>query len=289
MPTAIPTLAARCRAEAIGTFILVFFGCGVVHAAVLTGAQVGLWQMAVVWGIGIMLGIYVSAGISGAHINPAITVAFATWGRFPWREVVPYVLGQLVGAFLAGAVLYVLFGPLLAQREDDLGLKRGEPGSELTAMCYGEYFPNPGSWEADWKKSHTVPAEKLALVPWSVALVAEILGTAILALVVFAVTNQNNSAAPPQRVAPVFIGLTVAVLISVLAPLTQACFNPARDFGPRLFSFFAGWGSIAIPGPGALWPFLTVYILAPTVGAIVGGGIYLLLLHPHYMNSEGAP
>jgi glycerol uptake facilitator protein len=88
------------------------------------------------------------------------------------------------------------------------------------------------------------------LVSEPVAFVAEIVGTLFLALVVFALTDERNLAAPAGRLAPVFIGLNVAILISVIAPLTQACFNPARDFGPRLFAFFAGWGAIAIPGRG---------------------------------------
>src|SRR5438876_3141075 len=96
-----PSLGARCLAEVLGTFILVFFGCGAVHAAVLTGAQTGLWQVAIVWGVAIMLAIYVVGGISGAHINPAITVALATWGLFTWSRVLPYVVSQLVGAVLA--------------------------------------------------------------------------------------------------------------------------------------------------------------------------------------------
>src|SRR4051794_4086606 len=102
-------LPACCLAEAIGTFILVFFGCGSVHAAVLTGAQVGLWQVAIVWGVAVMLGVYVVAGVSGAHINPAITVALAAWGRFPWVRVGPYILGQLVGAMTAALILFFLF------------------------------------------------------------------------------------------------------------------------------------------------------------------------------------
>ena len=76
-----------------------------------------------------------------------------------------------------------------------------------------------------------------------------------------------------------FIGLTVAALISVIAPLTQACFNPARDFGPRLFAFLAGWGPIALPGPRGTG-FLTVYILAPILGAILGSGLYVHVLGP---------
>jgi glycerol uptake facilitator len=81
------------------------------------------------------------------------------------------------------------------------------------------------------------------------------------------------------RMAPVFIGLTVAALIAVIAPLTQACFHPARDFGPRLFASMAGWGSIALPGPRGMG-FLTVYILAPIIGAFAGGGWYTRLLRP---------
>jgi glycerol uptake facilitator protein len=101
----------------------------------------------------------------------------------------------------------------------------------------------------------------------------------VLALVIFAVTDERNPAAPPTGSAAVFIGLTVAALISVIAPLTQACFNPARDFGPRLFAFLAGWGTIALPGPRGSG-FLTVYIIAPITGAIIGSGLYCRILNP---------
>src|SRR2546425_1507481 len=96
-----PPLLSRCLAEIIGTFILVFFGCGAVHAAVLTGAQSGLWQVAIVWGVAVTVAIYVVGGVSGAHINPAITVGLAAWRRFTWPQVAPYILSQLAGGFLA--------------------------------------------------------------------------------------------------------------------------------------------------------------------------------------------
>jgi glycerol uptake facilitator protein len=260
--------------------MLVFFGCGVVHAAVLTSAQSGLWQVAIVWGVAIMAAIYVVGGISGAHINPAITIAAAVWGKHPWRLVAPYVAAQLFGAFVAAAGLFALFAPFLAARESDNNVTRGQPGSEITAMCYGEYFPSPGL-DATIKLYKAGDTGQLrALVPESVAFGAEVIGTLLLALVVFAVTDEQNSAAPQGRLAPVFIGLTVAILISVIAPLTQACFNPARDFGPRLFACIAGWGRVAIPGPSATG-FFTVYILAPILGAILGGGLYQGVLRPH--------
>ena len=77
---------------------------------------------------------------------------------------------------------------------------------------------------------------------------------------------------------PLFIGLTVSIIIAVVAPLTQAGLNPARDFGPRLFAYFAGWGSVAIPGPRG--GFFTVYILSPFLGAVVGAGLYQFILRP---------
>ena len=276
MPTS--SLAVRCFAEVLGTFLLVFFGCGAVHVAILTGNLVGLWQVAIVWGVAIMLAIYVVGGISGAHINPAVTIALASWGRFRWPDVLPYVLSQVLGAFLAAAILFTLYGPLLAEREREKKVIRGEPGSEITAMCYGEYFPNPARLASATYDS--LEHDKLNdLVPEPIAFLAEVLGTMILALVVFALTDERNNAAPMGRMAPVFIGLTVAALISVIAPLTQACFNPARDFGPRLFAAMAGWGAIALPGPRGMG-FLTVYILAPIIGAFAGGGWYTRLIRP---------
>src|SRR5438046_88617 len=138
----VDSMALRCLGEMLGTFLLVFFGCGAVHVAVLTGALSGLWQVAIVWAVAIMLAIYVVGGISGAHINPAITIALAAWGRFRRDRVLPYILSQLGGAIVAAAVLYILYGPLLAEKERERSVIRGEPGSEITAMCYGEYFPN---------------------------------------------------------------------------------------------------------------------------------------------------
>lgn len=139
-----PRILAACFAEAIGTYLLVLFGCGAVHFSVLTGAQSGLWQVAIVWGVAIMVAIYVVGGVSGAHINPAITVALAAWKRFSWRRVPGYVAAQLLGALAAAATLLALFAGLLTAKEREKQVVRGQPGSERTAMCYGEYFPSPG-------------------------------------------------------------------------------------------------------------------------------------------------
>lgn len=260
----------QCVAEAVGTFILVFCGVGAVHTAVLTGAQLGLWQVATVWGVAVALAIYATGVVSGAHLNPAITVALAAWRGFPWSRVAPYVGAQLAGAVAAAGALYALFHNTIVHFETARHLVRGRAGSELSAMVYGEYFPNPAMVAGG-----SMAPEAVTLVQ---AMVAEAAGTALLAFVIFVASDERGSRRPSRTLPPILIGLGLALAITIVAPLTQAGLNPARDFGPRLFAFFAGWGPIAIPGPRG--GFLTVYILAPIVGAVLGGAIYEKLVRP---------
>jgi glycerol uptake facilitator protein len=264
------TLWGECLSEFLGTLILVFFGVGAVNAAVLSGAQSGLWQVAVVWAVGIALAIYATGAVSGTHINPAITVAMAVWRGFPKAKIAPYLLAQVAGAMAGSFILYGLYHGLISHMEAATAM-RGMPGSENTAMVFGEYFPNPGI---------KMPPGTVSLVT---AMFGEAVGTAFLACFVFALTEPRNSQAPRFMV-PLFIGLTVAVIISIVAPLTQAGLNPARDFGPRLVSYLLGWGSIAIPGPRG--GFFTVYVLSPIIGAIFGAGIYNWLVRRYLPEAE---
>lgn len=263
-------------AETIGTFLLVLFGTGSVAAAVLTGAQAGLWQVAVVWGFGVTIAIYATATVSGAHLNPAVTLSFALFrpGDFPRARVVPYIVAQLLGAVLAGAVVLATFAPFLARFEAERNLERGAPGSEAAAMVFGEYFPNPAVFGTDEAAQ--------ALVSPLAAAGVEAFGTAILVFVIFALTDPRNRAGA-GALTPFFIGFTVAVLISLFAPITQAGWNPARDFGPRIVAFLAGFGEIAIPGPrGGFW----VYIVGPLIGGPIGAAAYDLLLRPALPDSS---
>jgi glycerol uptake facilitator protein len=257
--------------EFFGTFLLVFFGCGSVCAAITTGAQVGVFQVAIVWGLGIATAIYLTGSLSSAHLNPAVTIASAAWSRFPLRLVAPYIAVQMLGAFAAAALLYPIFSGSISAYEAKNGITRGERGSEATAMIFGEYFPNPGG-------KPLTAAARATMTPGA-AFLAEVVGTAILVLVIFGVTDDRN-ATRPQLLTAATIGLTVTILISLLGPLTMACFNPARDLGPRLFSVLAGWRSVPFTANGAGW--LTVYIIAPIVGGLLGGAIYRLFFRTGY-------
>lgn len=250
-------------AECLGTFILVLMGTGSVYVAVLTGGLVGLFQVAIVWGLAVGLAIYAFGAISGAHLNPAVTLACWLWREFPARRILPYIGAQLVGGVLAATLLYALFGPMLIAFEQRGGIKRGQPGSELSAMVFGEYFPNPAMIGTD--------AQAHAWVAHWQAMLAEGLGTAVLVFLIFSLTDVRNTGRPHAALAGPLVGLTVTMLICLLAPLTQGGFNPARDLGPRLVAYAAGWGPVAIPGPRG--GFFTVYILAPVLGAVAGGGL----------------
>jgi len=257
--------------EFAGTFLLVFFGCGSVATALLTGAQVGIFQVAIVWGIGIATAIYLTGSLSGAHLNPAVTLALAASSDFSWRNVPRYLAAQFAGAFVASAVLFAMYHGTLVAYETTHHIVRGAAGSEATAMIFGEFFPNPGGkpFTDELRLTVTHPA----------AFFSEFVGTAILVLVILGTTHSRN-ASRPQILTAATIGLTVTILISLLGPLTMAALNPARDLAPRLFSSLAGWGSVPFAANGLGW--LTVYILAPILGGQFGALIFRFFFRPHY-------
>lgn len=260
-----PTLTQQCFAEILGTFILVFFGCGSVAAALLTGAQMGIFQVAIVWGLGIAFAIQLTGSISGAHLNPAVTLGFVVWSKFPSRKIAPYIASQFVGAMIAAVLLLVLFSDAFTDFETAHDITRGTPGSEASAMVLTEFFPNPGGRPL---------AESTLHIPEWRAMVVETVGTAVLMLVILCVTDPKNRGTMAAYV-PWTVGLTITALISLLAPLTMGGFNPARDLGPRLVACMAGWGSEVFRINGTGW--FTVYILSPMLGAQLGGFVHHVL------------
>lgn len=259
--------------ELVGTFILVFFGCGSVAVSILFSAYNGLFQIAAIWGIGVMLAIYASRGLSCAHLNPAVSIAFVVAGRMSPKRLPVYLSAQFLAAFLAAATLYSLFGGAIAFFETTHHIVRGSLESISTAKMFGEYFfYNAGNG---------------VFIPMGVAFSAEALGTFILMTFIFALTEGCNVGRPHEQLAPVFIGLTLTVLICIIAPLTQAGFNPARDFGPRLFAYFAGWDKVAIPGPDN--GFFVVYILGPIAGGIAAALFFRGVMQPLMKTEEKPP
>lgn len=264
-------LGRALTSEAIGTYLLVLFGAGAVATDVVTGGALGLWPVGFIGGFGVTIGIYATVAISGAHLNPAISLAFAIFRRseFPFGRMLAYWGAQLLGAVAAGLTLLVVFSPFVKHLEQTNGYIRGAPGSEYSGMIFSKHFPDPSIFGID------EAARALLSAPAAAAI--EGFGTAILAFVIFSVFDKRNHALPNQALSPLIVGLTVAILIGVFGPLTHAGWNPVRDFGPRIVAFFAGWGNIAIPGQsGGFW----AYIIGPLVGAPIGAAVHEILLKP---------
>jgi len=260
------TLWAELGAEFVGTFILMLFGNGAVVVSVATGSY-DLWAVALMWFVGVSLAIYAAGAVSGAHINPAVTLSFAAFTDFPWRKAGPYIIAQILGAFTASVAIYTAFHGLINNFEAANNIVRGEPGSQLSAMVFTTYAPNPaivGTGQAAF--------DQVPLWTW---FASEMIITAFLVFAVFYLIEEINSARPLANLFPVMIGVVVAGLVAYEAPVSMAALNPARDLGPRIFTLLAGWGDIAFPGPRG------VDFLIPTVstivGGLIGGAIYTYL------------
>jgi len=242
-------LGRELLAEFFGTFILIVFGVGVVAQVVLSkGAAGNALSINVAWGLAVTMGCYVAAGVTGAHLNPAVTLSLAVHRKFAWGKVLPYSLAQIAGAFAASAVVYLTYREALTAFD---GGVRQVLGAQGTA----------GIWA-------TYPQPFLSTFPGG--FIDQVVGTALLVGVIFGITDSRNSPAP-AGLAPVVVGLLVVVIGASFGFNAGYAINPARDFGPRLFTFAAGWGGEVFRAGNNWW---WVPIVAPCIGGVVGGWAY---------------
>jgi glycerol uptake facilitator protein len=252
--------------EFIGTFVLICFGDGVVAMAVAAlnqsgrGTEIfqasGDWLLITWgWGFAVTFAVYVAGGISGAHINPAITLAFALKRDFPWRKVPGYIVAQVFGAFVGAALVYLVYKGSIDSYERMHHITRGDPNSVPTYSIFATF---PAGYLHDW------------FGPF----IDQVVGTGFLAMFVFACVDEFNQ---PVRanLAPLLIGfIVVAIGISFGANAGYAI-NPARDFGPRMWALVAGYGKIAMPGDyGNVNTYFWIPIIGPILGAGLGAYIY---------------
>ncbi|MFC2736271.1 MAG: MIP/aquaporin family protein [Parascardovia denticolens] len=232
----------RVLAECIGTAMLVLFGCGSIAAANLKGSKAkgaGWLNVALGFGVAIGLPVMIFGGVSGAHLNPAITLALAVYGQFKWAEVLPYILGQLVGAFIGAAVVYFMYYPYFRKEEDP-------------ATIFGVFATN----DANESKLNYF--------------VSEFFATMMLVLGIFGSLNMAGKTS--KAAGFIMIVALVAALIAAMGGPTGAAMNPARDLMPRLFHQMV---PIAHKG-GSRWGEAWIPVIAPICGAICGYGIYFL-------------
>jgi glycerol uptake facilitator protein len=272
--------------EYLGTFTLIAFGDGVVAVAVAGLNQSGRAEtnhtiflasgdwLLITWGwcVAVILGIYVAGGISGAHINPAVTIALAVRRGFPWVKVPYYIFAQVAGAFTGAALVYLNYKESIKSYEHVTHAVRGQASSIASYSIFAT-FPAP------YFHDNVGP------------LIDQIIGTALLVGIVLAIIDEINLP-PKANLAPFIIGLLVAGIGMSYGPNAGYAINPARDFGPRFFAWIAGWKGVALPGNydfggnhvGTYW---WVPIVGPIIGGIIGAIVYDFFIH-HVLMARGA-
>jgi glycerol uptake facilitator protein len=256
-------LGGELLAEFLGTLVLVLLGTASVAVAVVglpgSGRQTDAfgpanWLIVTFgWGFAVVFGIYVAGGISGAHINPAVTLGFALRRGFGWAKIPPYWAAQLLGAFVGAALTYAVYSWAIDAFNSKAGMTRGKSLDTFAIFA-------------------TFPAQSFGGSLWG-PLLDQIVGTGVLVLLVFAIIDTRNNG-PGANMGPFLVGMVVLVIGLAFGTNAGYAINPARDLGPRLWTFIQGWDDIAFPGK---FQWFHGYWWIPIVGPLIGGAIGALV------------
>jgi len=242
-------------AELLGTMILVLLGDGVVANVLLQrskGQNSGWIVITTGWGVAVAIAVYAVGRISGAHLNPAVTIALATIGSFSWAQVPGYIAAQMIGAVLGAVLVWLAYLPHWRETPD--------PGAKLGIFCTGPAIRSTGP-----------------------NLITEIIGTAVLMFGILAIAANAQTLARPGDVdlsvvfsrglQPLLVGVLVLGIGLSLGGPTGYAINPARDLGPRL-----AHAILPIPGKGSSdWGYAWIPVVGPIIGGIAGAGLYSIV------------
>ena len=242
-------------AELVGTLMLVLLGDGVVANVLLNktkGQNSGWIVITVGWGIAVAMAVYAVGRISGAHLNPAVTIGLATIGSFAWADVPGYIAAQMIGGFLGAIVVWLMYLPHWSVTSD--------PALKLAVFCTGPAIRRPAA-----------------------NVVGEIIGTAVLLFGILAIAANAQTLNKPGDVdlsfvfsrglQPLLVGVLVLGIGVSLGGPTGYAINPARDLAPRL-----AHAVLPIPGKGGSdWDYAWIPVVAPIIGGIIGAGLYFVI------------
>jgi glycerol uptake facilitator protein len=249
-------LLGECSAEFFGTMLLILFGCGVVAQVVTGGTPLSTApgatgdynSIAWGWGLGVAMAVYVAGRLSGAHLNPAVTIALAAFKGFPARKIAPYIGAQVLGAFVGGLIVRLNYADLIYKVDP-----------QHTKATQGIFSTSPDAGVSIWT-----------------AFSDQVVGTAILVAVIFALTSAVNNP-PLSNMGPLVIGLLVVGIGLGWGANAGYAINPARDFGPRLASFVTGYHEAWYSANGPQLYFW-LPIVAPVIGGLIGGGLFVFCI-----------
>ncbi|GAU88236.1 AQP6 [Ramazzottius varieornatus] len=254
-------------AEFLGTFILIIFGNGAVAQFVLssknpsTGPVSNFFAINIAYGLAVAFGVYVAGGVSGGHLNPAVSLAMCLLRKLKWRKLPVYMAAQYLGAWTASACILMIYYDALVHHERNTNTSR-----ELdTAGIFASY---PQSF-----------------LTWQNGLADQIFGTMLLMLGILALTDERNSN-PHKGIVPILVGLLIAAIGLSFGYNCGYPINPARDLGPRIFTAMAGWGSKTFSVNNYNWFWIPV--IGPHIGALIGAVVYNFFIAKHWPGRQAS-
>nr|XP_061789010.1 aquaporin-10-like [Nerophis lumbriciformis] len=253
-------LLRECMAEFLGTFVLILFGCSAAAQVKTSRETKGQFlSVNMSFSVGVMSAMYLTKGISGAHLNPAVTLSFCVLGQVPWKRLLPYWFSQVLGAYVASALVYMVYYDAIM---DFSGGILTVYGPNETASIFATY-----------------PSEYVTLAR---SFLDQVVGTGMLMLCILCLDEKRNSPAPSELI-PVIVAVIVLGISMSMSANCGAAINPARDLGPRLLTLTAGWGADVFTCYN-YW--FWVPLVAPLLGGVLGSLLYLTFIHWHLTDSE---
>ncbi|XP_051999830.1 aquaporin-10a [Xyrauchen texanus] len=248
-------LARQLLGEFIGTFVLLLFGCAAAAQVKTSRETKGQFlSVNMTFSVGVMAAMYLCRGVSGAHLNPAVSMSFCVLGDLPWKRLLPYSLTQILGAYLASGLVYLIYYDAIMEFS----------GGVLTVFGPNETASIFATYPTD-------------VVSVQTNFLDQVVGTAMLMLCILPLSDKKNTPAPDALLPPIVATVVLGISMSMSANC-GAAINPARDLGPRLFTFTAGWGTEVFT---CYDYFFWIPIVAPMVGGVVGTIMYLVFIQWH--------
>ncbi|XP_073509077.1 aquaporin-9 isoform X3 [Phyllobates terribilis] len=255
------SLAKETLSEFFGTCLLVTFTCCSVATSVLNyGSSGGILGTTIGCSLGVTMAVYATGGVSGGHVNPAVSFAMCMTGKLSWVKLPFYISAQFLGAFTGSAAAFGVYYDALMKYSGGVFTV---VGPNATAHIFATY-----------------PSPYLSTLN---GLADQMMSTALLLILIFAIFDKKNMPAP-SGLEPIAVGLLILTLGLSLGSNSGCAMNPARDLGPRVFTALAGWGSEVFTAGNSFW---WIPVVGPMCGAVIGSYIYILCIQAHHKKEPG--
>ncbi|QCI20442.1 aquaporin family protein [Buchnera aphidicola (Brachycaudus cardui)] len=257
----------QCIVEFFGTGLIIFFGTGCLLASKLTNIYLNSFEISFIWGLAVSISIYFSSSISGAHLNPAITIFFWLSCKIHKKKVLPYIISQIFGAFFFTMLIYFLYYRELVSfiNHNNIIIGSQESLNLASIFCIYPNFNNSFIRNA----------------------IIEVFTAAFFMIILLQLNNKkNNKLLYNSSIRPILIGILVFMINLSISPINNISLNPARDLGPKIFLSLIGWGVFSFTGGSNNFLYFLIPAIGPIIGINLGGWTYKILMNNDFLKNK---